>query len=154
MSSLGDQTSVQPLNPACNLTFRSTRPWTMFKFHSRPSLDRSQTHIHIEMSSALCACSGFTSPTAVCLATGDFTLLPELGWKSYQIGSILLPGGRELCLITGRHWKFRLLITRNGIRVTQEDGLNRALMVLFHLQKSTERKYVLISLYWVSAEAR
>lgn len=122
-SSLGDQTSVQPLNSACNLALSSTCRWTPFKFRRRPSLDRCQTRIHIEMSSAFVRRLWLRfPPTAVCLAPEDFALLPELGWKSYQIGSILLPGGGELCLITGRHWKFRLLTTRNGIRVTRGDG--------------------------------
>lgn len=146
VSRLDDQTGVHPLNSACNLALRSTRLWTMFKFRSCPSLDWSQTHIHIEMSSALCACSGSTSPNAVCLATGNFTLLPELGWKSYQIGSILLPGGRELCLIIGRHWKFRLLMTPNGIRVTQGDGVKPHFDGLVSPAQVNRKKYVLISL--------
>lgn len=123
MSSMCDQTGVQPLNSACNLTLKDARIWTPFKLRSRLNLDWCQTRIHIEMSSALCACSGSASPTAVCLATGDFALLPELGRKSYQIGSILLPGGRELCLITRLYWKFRLLMTLNGITVMQGDAL-------------------------------
>lgn len=65
---LGHPTGVQPLNWACNLTLSSTRRWTAFKLRSRPSLDRSQTRIHTEMSSALsalCAHSGSAPPHPV-----------------------------------------------------------------------------------------
>lgn len=95
VSRLDDQTGVQPLNSACNLTLSSTRQWTPFKFEPLQSGLQSSRHSYSDQRSFVRLWLRF-QPSLCVLAPGGSALLPGLRWKSYQIGSILFPGGRVL----------------------------------------------------------